>query len=65
MILGNAMAGKHYFTALRLNFPEYAHELAGSASFAGLPETLRHEITRELHDRMADRCSDNGGHDAR
>ncbi len=36
VILGNAMAGeKHYFTALRLYFPEYAHELAESASFAG------------------------------
>src|ERR1035437_38806 len=59
VILGNAMAGeKHYFTALRLYFPEYAHELAGSASFAGLPETLRRDITRELHDRMANRIQD-------
>jgi acyl transferase domain-containing protein/NAD(P)-dependent dehydrogenase (short-subunit alcohol dehydrogenase family) len=56
VILGNAMAGeKHYFTALRLYFPEYAHELAESASFAGLPETLRRDITTELHDRMANR----------
>src|SRR6202142_3012779 len=59
VILGNAMAGeKHYFTALRLYFPEYAHELAESASFAALPESLRHEITRELHDRMAKRIPD-------
>ncbi len=59
VILGNAMAGeKHYFTALRLYFPEYAHELAESASFAGLPETLRRDITRELHDRMANRIQD-------
>ena len=30
VILGNAMAGeKHYLTALRVYFPEYAHELAG------------------------------------
>ena len=54
VILGNAMAGeKHYLTALRVYFPEYAQELAASSSFAGLPETLRREITRELHDRMA------------
>src|SRR5271169_2903254 len=59
VILGNAMAGeKHFFTALRLYFPEYAHELAESASFAGLPEELRHDITRELHDRMTKRVPD-------
>jgi acyl transferase domain-containing protein/acyl carrier protein/NAD(P)-dependent dehydrogenase (short-subunit alcohol dehydrogenase family) len=59
VILGNAMAGeKHYFTALRLYFPEYAHELSESTSFAGLPETLRRDITRELHDRMANRIQD-------
>src|SRR6202142_3862450 len=59
VILGNAMAGeKHYFTALRLYFPEYAHELAESTSFAGLPEALRRDITRELHDRMAKRVPD-------
>jgi len=59
VILGNAMAGeKHYFTALRLYFPEYAHELAESASFAALPAALRRDITRELHDRMAHRVPD-------
>jgi len=53
VILGNAMAGeKHYLTALRVFFPEYAHELAESASFAALPEALRRDIIRELHDRM-------------
>jgi len=53
VILGNAMAGeKHYLTALRVFFPEYAHELAESASFAALPEAVRREITRELHERM-------------
>ncbi|MGA2360698.1 MAG: SDR family oxidoreductase [Terriglobales bacterium] len=53
VILGNAMAGeKHYLTALRIYFPEYARELAGTASFAALPEALRHDITRELHERM-------------
>ena len=53
VILGNAMAGeKHYFTALRLYFPEYAHELEESASFAALPAALRRDVTRELHDRI-------------
>jgi acyl transferase domain-containing protein/NAD(P)-dependent dehydrogenase (short-subunit alcohol dehydrogenase family)/acyl carrier protein len=53
VILGNAMAGeKHYLTALRVFFPEYAHELAKIASFAALPEEVRGGITRELHDRM-------------
>jgi acyl transferase domain-containing protein/NAD(P)-dependent dehydrogenase (short-subunit alcohol dehydrogenase family)/acyl carrier protein len=54
VILGNAMAGeKHYLTALRIYFPEYARELSGVSSFAALPEALRNEITRELHDRIA------------
>ena len=53
VILGNAMAGeKHYLTALRVFFPEYAHELAEIATFAALPEDVRTGITRELHDRM-------------
>src|SRR5205807_5880481 len=37
------------------NFPEYAHELAESKSFATLPEALRNDITRELHDRIGKR----------
>ncbi|HZM10480.1 MAG TPA: beta-ketoacyl synthase N-terminal-like domain-containing protein, partial [Candidatus Limnocylindrales bacterium] len=54
VILGNAMAGeKHYFTALRIYFPEYASQLSHSASFAALPEASRRDITRELHDRIA------------
>jgi acyl transferase domain-containing protein/acyl carrier protein/NAD(P)-dependent dehydrogenase (short-subunit alcohol dehydrogenase family) len=53
VILGNAMAGeKHYLTALRVFFPEYAHELCEIASFAALPEKVRTGISRELHDRM-------------
>ena len=54
VILGNAMAGeKHYLTSLRVYFPEYAKDLAESASFAALPEAVRHDITREMHDRIA------------
>jgi len=53
VILGNAMAGeKHYLTALRVYFPEYTHELAETAGFAALPEAIRDDITRELHDRI-------------
>jgi acyl transferase domain-containing protein/NAD(P)-dependent dehydrogenase (short-subunit alcohol dehydrogenase family)/acyl carrier protein len=53
VILGNAMAGeKHYLTALRVYFPEYTHELNGIATFAALPEEIRSEITRELHNRI-------------
>src|SRR5689334_22661657 len=56
VILGNAMAGeKHYMTALRVYFPEYARELEESGGFAALPEAVRHEITRELHERMGKR----------
>ncbi len=54
VILGNAMAGeKHYFTALRVYFPEYATHLSKAKSFAALPAAARDEITRELHDRIA------------
>ena len=35
VILGNAMAGeKHYFTVMRVLFPEYARELTEAVSFA-------------------------------
>src|SRR6185369_4126308 len=54
VILGNAMGGeRHYFTVMRVYFPEYAQELAESASFAALPVEVRRNITRELHLRMA------------
>jgi len=56
VILGNAMAGeKHYLTALRVFFPEYAHELGEIANFAALPEEVRTQITCELHDRIGKR----------
>ena len=54
VILGNAMGGeKHYLTALRAYFPEYARELAESSSFAALPEALRRDITQQLHDGIS------------
>jgi acyl transferase domain-containing protein len=53
VILGNAMGGeKHYFTVLRVYFPEYAQELMETSSFAGLPPSVRSDIVRELHERM-------------
>ena len=53
VILGNAMAGeKQFLTVLRAFFPEYAHELAESPGFAALPESLRHDIVREFHQRV-------------
>ncbi len=56
VILGTAMGGEqHYLTSLRAYFPEYAHQLAESATFAALPEAVRRDITRELHARIAQR----------
>ncbi len=53
VILGNSMAGeKHYLTSLRIFFPEFAHHLEESSSFTVLPEALRREIRRELHQRV-------------
>src|SRR5579862_6304662 len=53
VILGNAMGGeRHYFTVMRVYFPEYAHELANSASFAALPEKVRSQILHEMHERV-------------
>jgi malonyl CoA-acyl carrier protein transacylase len=56
VILGNAMAGeKHYLTAIRTYFPEYATELEHTSSFSALPEALRAQIKNELHQRIAKR----------
>ena len=53
VILGSAMGGeKHYLTALRIHFPEYARELSESTAFAALPAALRRDITRELRERV-------------
>ncbi len=53
VILGNAMGGeRHYFTVMRVYFPEYAHSLANSASFAALPEKVRSQILHEMHERV-------------
>ncbi len=56
VILGNAMAGeKHYLSSVRIFFPEYAQELADTASFASLPEATRRHIQSEFRDRIGQR----------
>ena len=56
VVIGNAMAGeRHYLTALRINFPEFARELEGSATFAALPQEVREAIVDETGKRPADR----------
>ncbi len=53
VILGNAIGGeKHYLTVSRVLFPEFARELADTASFAALPEAVRRDITRQFRDRV-------------
>jgi acyl transferase domain-containing protein/acyl carrier protein len=48
VVIGNAMAGeRHYLTALRVNLPEFARELEGSATFAALPKEMREAILDE------------------
>ncbi len=49
VIVGNAMGGdKHYITALRIFFPEYAQELEHAPSFAALPEEVQQTILKEM-----------------
>ncbi|MBL8151275.1 MAG: polyketide synthase, partial [Blastocatellia bacterium] len=50
VILGNAMAGeRHYITAARVEYPEFARELSNAPSFASLPPSTREAILREFH----------------
>ncbi|HEX9043352.1 MAG TPA: beta-ketoacyl synthase N-terminal-like domain-containing protein, partial [Trebonia sp.] len=45
VIIGNAMGGdQHYATTMRIQFPEFARELARSAAFAELPASTRDAI---------------------
>ncbi|MDJ0748980.1 MAG: beta-ketoacyl synthase N-terminal-like domain-containing protein, partial [Woeseiaceae bacterium] len=56
VILGNAMAGeKHYLTALRVSFPEFARELEEADSFRELPEDLRKAIIAEARAGLRER----------
>ena len=57
VILGNAMGGeKHYFTVMRVLFPEFARELAEGESFAALPDAVQKTILDEVHGRMNHLC---------
>jgi acyl transferase domain-containing protein len=48
VVIGNAMAGeRHYLTALRVNYPEFARELERSTAFAALPKDVREAILDE------------------
>ena len=54
VILGNAMGGeKHYLTAMRVYFPEYAQQLDECPAFAELPKAVRSDISRQLLQRVA------------
>ncbi len=56
VILGNAMAGeRHYLTALRIYFPEFADELERAPSFEALPEQVRGRIVEEMHTGVGER----------
>ncbi len=49
VIIGNAMGGdKHYLTALRIYFPEYADELRQAPSFSSLAPATREAVLEEL-----------------
>ncbi len=53
VVLGNAMAGElHYFTTLRIFFPEFAKELTAAPSFRALPDGVREAIVAETHERF-------------
>src|SRR5215207_7594867 len=48
VVIGNAMAGeRHYLTAMRVNYPEFARELERSTTFAALPKEMREAILDE------------------
>jgi acyl transferase domain-containing protein/NAD(P)-dependent dehydrogenase (short-subunit alcohol dehydrogenase family)/acyl carrier protein len=53
VILGNAMAGeKHYRTALRVYFPEFARELEQAESFAALAPDVREAVIAQTRERF-------------
>ncbi|MGF1464695.1 MAG: type I polyketide synthase, partial [Sandaracinaceae bacterium] len=56
VILGNAMGGdKHYLTAARIMFPEFADALSRSSAFANLPGDVRETMVAEMHEDVARR----------
>ena len=56
VVLGNAMSGeKHYLTALRIAFPELAHELDNAPTFQALPADVRKAISAEFGELLGPR----------
>jgi malonyl CoA-acyl carrier protein transacylase len=59
VILGNAMAGeRHYFTTLRISFPEYEKLLLEAKEFLDLPAALRTAILSRWREVVAKRLPD-------
>ncbi|MCP5041095.1 MAG: polyketide synthase, partial [bacterium] len=59
VILGNAMAGeKHYFTALRVYFPEFARELQEANSFKELPDDVQAAILAQTRQGVREAIPD-------
>jgi acyl transferase domain-containing protein len=53
VVLGNAMAGdKHYLTALRIFYPEFAVELERAGSFRGLQPELQKQILHDVREAV-------------
>ncbi len=56
VVLGNAMSGeRHYLTALRIAYPELAHELDQAPAFQALPSDVRKAISAEFGELIAER----------
>ena len=56
VVLGNAMSGEHhYLTALRIAYPELAHELDNAPTFQALPADVRKAISAEFGELLGRR----------
>ena len=56
VVLGNAMSGeRHYLTALRIAYPELAHELDNAPSFQALPADVRKAVSAEFGELLGRR----------
>ncbi len=56
VVLGNAMSGeRHYLTALRIAYPELAHELDQAPTFQALTADVRKAISAEFGELIGER----------
>ena len=56
VVLGNAMSGEHhYLTALRIAYPELAHELDMAPTFQALPDDIRKAVSAEFGELLGQR----------